>query len=102
LLDKQKEGFVKKVFTFSESQYCFSTPNPAMHFAGRFAAKESIKKCLFSSKIISSIGFSEIEILSKKSGAPYVSLIGDLKIKDIQLSISHETDFAVAVAIMIL
>ena len=63
MLDKQREGFVNKVFTFSESEYCFSKPNPAMHFAGRFAAKESIKKCLFSSEIITSIGFNEIEIL---------------------------------------
>ena len=102
MLDKQREGFVNKVFTFSESEYCFSKPNPAMHFAGRFAAKESIKKCLFSSEIITSIGFNEIEILSKNNGAPFVSPIKDLKIKDMQLSISHETDFAVAMAIMIL
>ena len=102
MLDKQKEGFVNKVFTFSESKYCFSKSNPAMHFAGRFAAKESIKKCLFSSEIIPSIGFNEIEILLKNNGAPFVSPIKDLKIKDMQLSISHETDFAVAMAIMIL
>ena len=102
MLDKQKEGFVKKVFTLKESEYCFSKSNAAIHFAGRFAAKESIKKCLLSSEIVSSIGFNEIEILSKVKGAPIVSPIKDLKIKDMQLSISHETDFAVAMAIMIL
>ena len=102
MLDKQKERFINKVYTFRESEYCFSKPNPATHFAGRFAAKESIKKCLFSSETISSIGFNQIEIISKSNGAPYVSLIENLKIKDIQLSISHETDYAVAMAIMIL
>ena len=86
----------------SESEYCFSKDSPAVHFAGRFAAKESIKKCLYSSEITSSIGFNGIEILSRNDGAPYISHIKDFNIKDIQISISHEKDFAIAMALMVL
>ena len=86
----------------NESEFCFSKNIPSVHFAGRFAAKESIKKCLYSSEITASIGFNEIEILSRSNGAPFVSKIKDFNIKDIQISISHEKDFAIAMALMFL
>ena len=102
MLEKQKDKFLNKVFTLNESEYCFSKDIPSIHFAGRFAAKESLKKCLFSSEITASIGFNEIEILSRSNGAPFVPQIKDFNIKDIQISISHEKDFAIAMALIIL
>ena len=102
MLDKQKDKFINKVFTLNESEYCFSKANPAIHLAGRFAAKESIKKCLYSSTVTSAIEFNQIEVLSRDNGAPYISKIKDLAIKEIQISISHETDFAIAMAAILL
>ena len=102
MLDKQNDKFINKVFTKDESRYCLSKASPPIHFAGRFAAKESIKKCLLSSKIIKSIEFNQIEILSDEDGAPYVHSINDLAISDIKITISHEKDYATAMAMITL
>ena len=70
-----------------------------MHFAGRFAAKEAIKKCIYSSGYEKEIAFSEIEILPDVNGIPIVSYIDELTYKEIKVSIAHESDFAIAMAI---
>ena len=41
-----RPGFRERVFTEAERAYCDSRPNPAQHYAGRFAAKEAIGKAL--------------------------------------------------------
>ena len=74
--------------------------------AGIFAVKEALLKAL-------GIGFSmglgrllEIEVLHEKSGKPYVITSGVVnrikeqkRINSIQISISHEAEYAVAVVI---
>ena len=102
MLDKQNDKFINRIFTKNESKYCLSKANPSINFAGRFAAKESIKKSLLSSKIIKSIEFNQIEILSDSDGAPYVLSINNLPISDIKITISHEKDYAIAMAIITL
>ena len=67
-----------------------------------YFSEKSIKKCLYSSTVTSTIEFNQIEILSRDDGAPYISKIKDLAIKEIQISISHETDFAIAMAAILL
>ncbi|GIS56961.1 MAG: hypothetical protein CM1200mP1_08990 [Candidatus Neomarinimicrobiota bacterium] len=58
----------------------------SIHYSGRFAAKESIKKCLLSSKIISKIDLKQIEILSMDDGAPIVSKLNNINYKYIKFS----------------
>jgi holo-[acyl-carrier protein] synthase len=70
-----------------------------LHFAGRFAAKEAIKKCIYSSGYEKEISFSKIEILPDVNGIPIVSYIDELTYKEIKVSIAHESDFAIAMAI---
>ena len=41
-----RDGFRERVFTESERAYCDGRPNPAQHYAARFAAKEAIGKAL--------------------------------------------------------
>lgn len=57
---------------------------------GRFAAKEAIMKC-FDCKIYN---FLDIEILKDISGKPQVN------IPSVELSISHEKDYTIAVAVI--
>ena len=70
--------------------------------AGRFAAKEALIKALGSKNI----SLSDIEILNDESGRPHVSNIDDLLKKSgidaarIHVSISHETDYAVGMAVL--
>ena len=81
LLDKQKDQFINRIFTINESSYCLSKANPAIHFAGRFAAKESIKKAHYSANQIQSLEFNKIEILSMDNGAPYIKAIECISFK---------------------
>ena len=101
-IDKYGLKFLEKIYTPREIKYCQNKENCYPHFAGRFAAKESIKKAIFSSKIINQIDFKSIEIVNNSHGVPKVKMNKALKIKDPQLSISHEKKYAVAFALLTL
>ena len=99
-IDNYGVKFLEKIFTPNEIDYCYGKRNCYPHFAGRFAAKESIKKAIFSSKIINQIDFRSIEIDNDSHGVPVVRMNETLKIKNPQLSISHEKKYAVAFALL--
>ena len=82
--------------------YCDSKASPPLHYAGRFAAKEAIKKCILSTGKVDQIGFNEIEILPGKNGEPIVSLIEKLSYIKLEVSISHEKEYAIAMALIII
>lgn len=69
-----------------------STNRQSEWLAGRFAAKEAIYKAIHT---IHPCVLSDIEVLTSECGAPYCTLT----LCDIHLSISHETDYAIAYAI---
>ena len=103
LIDNKK--FIKRVFTNKEIKFSKNIKNKTNYFAKRFAAKEAFSKAL-GTGISSGINFNEILILNKKSGKPYISLIGQTKkifsskVKNkktkIALSVSDEKKYAVA------
>ena len=94
---KQKDKFLNRIFTQEEIKYCESKRTPAIHFAGRFAGKEAIKKAILSSGLLKRISMKDIEIISVKN-IPRVS-IQSLN-NYIELSISHIEEFATATAII--
>ena len=86
--------------------YCQSKANPVIHFAARFAAKEAVMKGL-GTGFAKGVSFKDIEIKIDSLGGPSVSLRGKTqalaaqkKIKSVLLSLSHETQYAVAVALL--
>ena len=89
-----------KMFTASELDYCFEKTPPSNSLAGKFAAKEAIKKILINQGMSIS-HLKEIEILNDKNGKPFVnsSLLERINGK-IKISISHDGGFAIAIAIM--
>ncbi|MEK6832963.1 MAG: 4'-phosphopantetheinyl transferase superfamily protein [Nanoarchaeota archaeon] len=88
-------NFWSKFYTQKEWQYCFSNAGSYNHLAGIFAAKEAIIKSFGKVKINN---HSQIEILHKTiTGEPY-SKINGLVRKNIQISISHGCEYAIAVA----
>ena len=98
-LDKNKKkdaAFLENVFSDKELEYCFSKPKPAQHLAARFCAKEALIKA-FSSRG-KKIDYKEIEVLRDEKGVPRVQNISDV---DIQISMSHTTDKAIAFALCI-
>tara|TARA_Y100000996_G_scaffold105623_1_gene77438 strand:- start:2497 stop:2865 length:369 start_codon:yes stop_codon:yes gene_type:complete len=101
IIHKHTDRFKKHTFTENEKKYCDLKPNPAIHYAGRFAAKEAIKKALYSSKIINSIDFVDIEILNSDSGVPEVKLSHhELNNFHVKISISHIEEYAIAFALV--
>ena len=94
------ERFSKRVLTAGERRYVRDRPET---FAGRWAAKEAVSKVLGLG--VRGIGWTEIEIERLPTGQPSVRLYGraaqraeQLGMARIAVSISHEAEYAVAVA----
>jgi holo-[acyl-carrier protein] synthase len=99
-LKKFGDRFPRRVLTEGEQRYVRNRPE---NFAGRWAAKEAVSKVLGLG--VRGVGWTEIEIVRLPTGAPSVRLSGRAKRRADQLgmgriavSISHEGDYAVAIA----
>ncbi|WIV13453.1 NAD(P)H-hydrate dehydratase [Proteiniborus sp. MB09-C3] len=96
--------FKERIFTKNELNYIESKNNNMNTIAGLFAAKEAVSKALGSG--ISGFKWTDIEIYSETSGKPSIMLLGKAKelanakeISNIHVSISHNNDSAVALAV---
>lgn len=102
---EETEGkFSERVFTKKEIEYCESKKaQKYQHYAARFAAKEAVFKAIsFSLSSKYDIGWKDIEVLNDDTGRPYVNILKpDIKIDDIDISISHCKEYAVASVIFI-
>jgi holo-[acyl-carrier protein] synthase len=92
--------FSERVLTPTERRYVRDRPET---FAGRWAAKEAVSKVLGLG--VRGIGWKDIEVERLPTGQPAVRLHGraaaraeQLGMQRIALSITHESDYAVAVA----
>jgi holo-[acyl-carrier protein] synthase len=95
-------GFRARCFTEAERAYCDSRPNPAQHYAARFAGKEAVGKALGSGVRFT---WREIEIAGRPK--PAVQLSGRTKAwaeraraGRIELSMSHSRELATAVCLV--
>ena len=101
----KKKSFINRIFNEKEILKCKKINNSNNCYAKRFAAKEAFSKAL-GTGISNGINFNEIVILNKKSGKPYVNIIGQTrktlnkkfkrKKTKISLSLSDEKKYAVA------
>ncbi len=94
------ERFSNRVLTDAERRYVRDRPET---FAGRWAAKEAVSKVLGLG--VRGIGWQDIEVERLPTGQPAVRLHGraaqradQLGMGRIALSITHESDYAVAIA----
>jgi holo-[acyl-carrier protein] synthase len=92
--------FSRRVLTDAEDRYVRDRPE---NFAGRWAAKEAVSKVLGLG--VRGVGWTEIEIQRLPTGQPSVRLHGraarraeQLGMDRIAVSISHEAEYAVAIA----
>src|SRR6187551_1438433 len=99
-LDKFGPRFSRRVLTEAERRYVRDRPET---MAGRWAAKEAVSKVLGLG--VRGIGWRDIEIERLPTGQPSVRLHGraaaradQLGMQRIAVSITHESDFAVAIA----
>jgi holo-[acyl-carrier protein] synthase len=99
-LERFGARFSRRVLTPGEQRYVRDRPET---FAGRWAAKEAVSKVLGLG--VRGIGWRDIEVERLPTGQPAVRLHGraaeraeQLGMDRIALSITHESDYAVAIA----
>ena len=113
-IEELGESFLNRIFTENEIEYCNKSKiTKYQHYAARFAVKEAVFKAI--SEFINGREdaiWKNIEILNSDSGKPCVNVEkliqnmcknGDnFTIKDIDISISHIKDVAVANAVIVI
>lgn len=97
--------FIEEIYTQKEIEYCESKKNAKyQHYAARFAAKEAIFKAV--SKLLNNkfdISWKNAEIINDENGRPYINFLNTKiieKIEDIDISISHCKEYAVATVVV--
>jgi len=107
IVDKNGKVFLEKIFTKRELEYAYNKKDYVSHLSTLFAGKEAVFKA-FGTGWSGGVRLQEIEIKHEKSGNPTVSLSGrfeeraiKLKIKKIFLSLSFDTEYAIAFAMLI-
>lgn len=106
-LERHRDTFLARVFTPAEQAYCSSHPEPAIHFAARFAAKEAVSKA-FGTGIGKHAAFLDIEVCHSPAGAPEIILHGaaadfaaEHGITRVLVTLTHTRHYAAANAVAV-
>jgi holo-[acyl-carrier protein] synthase len=96
-------NFRERCFTEDERRYCDSRPNPAQHYAARFAGKEAVGKAL-GFGVARAFAWREVEIVGRPK--PDVRLSGRVDewaermgAGRLDLSMTHSRELAAAVCV---
>jgi holo-[acyl-carrier protein] synthase len=97
-------GFRERCFTEAERAYCDSRPNPAQHYAARFAGKEAVGKAL-GFGVARAFAWKEVEITGRpKPGVTLSGRVGAWAERvgagGIDLSMTHARELAAAVCVV--
>ena len=65
-------SFRERCFTEAEQTYCDSRPNPAQHYAARFAGKEAVGKAL-GFGVARAFAWKDVEIAGRPKPSVYLS-----------------------------
>lgn len=108
-LEKSGDRFCASIFTEDEIKYCERGSNidiRAQCFAGRFSAKEAFFKSV-GTGLRNKLSWKDVEIMNDELGKPSFrlnnkarELVEEIGISNIQLSISHSRENAVAVVVL--
>ena len=104
-IGRRGRPFLERLFTPSEIAYCESHRHAAERFAGRFAAKEAAMKAL-GTGWARGVRWVDIEVVREPGGKPTLRLAGaacaiagELGVKNIALTITHDGNTALALVI---
>jgi holo-[acyl-carrier protein] synthase len=98
----RRPALALRLFTDAEREYAERRPNPAMHLAARFCAKEAVVKALE----LEVWNPHDVEIVRGGEGAPWVRLSGHAEARARELgatvvvSLTHTRGMAGAVAMV--
>lgn len=106
-ISRQGKRFLTRIFTPEEQKYCDSKRMKFEHYAARFAAKEAFMKTA-SLRKGNRFRFREIEVRRLPSGKPFIYLseknrkrFGIPQKHQLELSMAHEREYAVATVILV-
>lgn len=106
LAERWQERFLQRVFTESERRDCLRKASPYASLAGRFAVKEAVLKAL-GTGWVGGIRWVDIPVLNDHRGRPVATVEGRVRtllheggVTGIHISLSHDTDYAIAEAIL--
>ena len=74
-IDRYGQRFTHRIFTEGEIAYCMRRREPAIHFAGRFAAKEATMKALGTGHS-QGVLWRDVEVVRDRGGPPQLRLHG--------------------------
>jgi holo-[acyl-carrier protein] synthase len=107
MIEHHGELFLNRVYTEREIRYCQARKRSTEHFAGRWAAKEAILKCL-GTGWRRGLSWTDMEIRNDPGGQPRVHMCGGAKdlaqamhISDILITLSHCRAYATAYALAV-
>ena len=106
-IERYGERFLHRVFTDEEIAYCSRRRVQAIHFAGRFAAKEAAMKALgtgHSQQVL----WRSVEVIRKPGDAPQLRLHGgaarrfaSMNAQSSLVTITHTDTFALAQVLLL-
>src|SRR5262249_16862176 len=88
MIEEHGELFLKRVYTEREIRYCQARKRAVEHFAGRWAAKEAILKCL-GTGWRNGLCWTDMEIRNDPGGRPHVHMCGAAKDQALALRAAH-------------
>ena len=101
MIQDKGEHFFDHIFSKIEQNICNTKKSPSIHYSGKFAAKEAVKKAILSSESNPTVTLRSIEINNNTDGAPLIKIDNNkLDYENLKVSISHEGDYAIAMAIL--
>jgi holo-[acyl-carrier protein] synthase len=106
IIEKWHDRFIKRVYSRDETVYCNQKANPSIHYAARFAAKESFLKSL-GKGLGMGISLKDIEMVNEPDGKPCLrirnhgeNILREAGITAIHVSVTHTGKYAHALVIL--
>jgi holo-[acyl-carrier protein] synthase len=106
IIEKWGARFIEKVYSHDEIDYCQKKVSPTIHFAARFAAKESFLKSL-GIGLGMGVGLKDIELINNEQGCPILKLhnraeelLREAGVTAVHVSLTHTRNYASAVVIL--
>ncbi len=94
---------VARVLTEEERAYCLSRPDPYPHVAARFCAKEAFAKALGVERP-ARVPFRDVEVVGRpprlRARGVAAELLAAKGVKNVHVSLSHTSEYAVAVVVL--
>jgi len=96
-IERHGQAFLSKIFCDEEIAYAQKSNDPYPHYAARFAAKEAVFKAIGTKDFVA---WKKIRIINDANGKPCCEYLGEECPYNIQISLSHTHDYAVANALI--